>query len=208
MSSLVASLLTSTDAAIASPTPLAHTLLAILKGVRNGLVYGVKVRAPHAFVMTFLFRDGSLREKLAGILSATQTHATNLAVFVGLFKTGMALLRALNGSYAPVHPFFSGLVAGYTVFGSSTSVNRQIVLYLFSRVALALAQYIYSRATDDAPAPKHAFPIFAALVWGLVMWLFYEERSTLQSSLRRSMDYLYINADTFSDLRTLLWHNQ
>ncbi|KAM6164956.1 peroxisomal membrane protein 4 isoform 3-T3 [Rhynchocyon petersi] len=35
-----------------------HTALAMLKGFRNGVVYGAKIRAPHALVMTFLFRSG------------------------------------------------------------------------------------------------------------------------------------------------------
>ncbi|XP_045300823.1 peroxisomal membrane protein 4 isoform X5 [Leopardus geoffroyi] len=35
-----------------------HAALAMLKGFRNGAVYGVKIRAPHALVMTFLFRSG------------------------------------------------------------------------------------------------------------------------------------------------------
>jgi peroxisomal membrane protein 4 len=33
-------------------------LLAIVKGFRNGAVYGAKIRFPHALVMTFLFRGG------------------------------------------------------------------------------------------------------------------------------------------------------
>lgn len=32
--------------------------LGILKGARNGLVYGVKVRFPHALVMAILFGRG------------------------------------------------------------------------------------------------------------------------------------------------------
>ncbi|KAM5305630.1 peroxisomal membrane protein 4 isoform 2-T4 [Glossophaga mutica] len=35
-----------------------HAALAVLKGFRNGAVYGAKIRAPHALVMTFLFRSG------------------------------------------------------------------------------------------------------------------------------------------------------
>ncbi|XP_005635003.1 peroxisomal membrane protein 4 isoform X3 [Canis lupus baileyi] len=35
-----------------------HAALAMLKGFRNGAVYGAKIRAPHALVMTFLFRSG------------------------------------------------------------------------------------------------------------------------------------------------------
>ncbi|XP_044119163.1 peroxisomal membrane protein 4 isoform X2 [Neovison vison] len=35
-----------------------HAALAMLKGFRNGAVYGAKIRGPHALVMTFLFRSG------------------------------------------------------------------------------------------------------------------------------------------------------
>jgi hypothetical protein len=35
-----------------------HDYLAILKGARNGLVYGVKVRFPHALIMAILFGRG------------------------------------------------------------------------------------------------------------------------------------------------------
>lgn len=39
-------------------TPAYHDIFAILKGARNGLVYGAKVRAPHALVMTMVFHSG------------------------------------------------------------------------------------------------------------------------------------------------------
>lgn len=39
--------------------PKYHELLAIVKALRNGIVYGAKVRFPHALVMTFLFKSGS-----------------------------------------------------------------------------------------------------------------------------------------------------
>ena len=38
--------------------PAHHDLLAIVKGARNGLVYGAKIRFPHALVMSLLFRSG------------------------------------------------------------------------------------------------------------------------------------------------------
>jgi len=38
--------------------PAFHDYLAILKGARNGFVYGVKVRFPHAVVMSILFGRG------------------------------------------------------------------------------------------------------------------------------------------------------
>jgi len=39
--------------------PKYHTILSIVKGTRNGLVYGAKIRFPHALVMTFLFQTGT-----------------------------------------------------------------------------------------------------------------------------------------------------
>jgi peroxisomal membrane protein 4 len=38
--------------------PQYHEYLAILKGARNGIVYGAKVRFPHALVMAILFGRG------------------------------------------------------------------------------------------------------------------------------------------------------
>ena len=38
--------------------PAFHDFLAILKGARNGFVYGVKVRFPHALIMAILFGRG------------------------------------------------------------------------------------------------------------------------------------------------------
>jgi peroxisomal membrane protein 4 len=38
--------------------PQYHDILTIVKGLRNGIVYGAKVRFPHAVVMTFLFKTG------------------------------------------------------------------------------------------------------------------------------------------------------
>ena len=38
--------------------PKYHDVLAIVKGFRNGAVYGAKVRFPHALVMTLIFRSG------------------------------------------------------------------------------------------------------------------------------------------------------
>ena len=38
--------------------PAYHDYLAILKGARSGLVYGAKIRFPHALVMAILFGRG------------------------------------------------------------------------------------------------------------------------------------------------------
>ena len=66
-----------------------------LRGLRNGAVFGTRIRAPHALVMTAVFRSGSVRDKITAVLAATFEHASNLAAFVFVYKTVLALGRVL-----------------------------------------------------------------------------------------------------------------
>ncbi|RMZ84496.1 hypothetical protein DV737_g1084, partial [Chaetothyriales sp. CBS 132003] len=216
--------------------PSLHPLLEIVKSARNGAVYGAKVRFPHALVMVFLFRSGTLREKIWLVLKATRAHASNLARFATIYKSTMLLLRIIN----PVNPgkeghydtFFSGLVGGYMVFGRgkalNSSVSKQIVIYIFARVMLALARISIEPAlpaagagTAAAPAlftqrldpalrkkiQQNAWPVFASLSWAFVMYLFRWRPETVQSSLRSSMKYIYVNSDNWDGLRNFLIYN-
>ncbi|KAL9086731.1 MAG: hypothetical protein Q9159_004026 [Coniocarpon cinnabarinum] len=154
--------------------PNYHDPLAILKAARNGVVYGTKIRFPHALVMVLLFRTGTTKEKTTAILKATKQHATNLATFAIIYKSLMLLLRRtaprlsphtsahLKSEIAPrprsepsSHSFISGLIAGYCVFGrrkaTFSSVNQQIVIYVFARVVLGLAKLAVQ---PRAPVPK------------------------------------------------------
>ncbi|RKP08428.1 peroxisomal membrane protein 4-like protein [Thamnocephalis sphaerospora] len=188
--------------------PAYHDVLSIVKGFRNGLVYGTKIRFPHALVMTFLFRDGSIKEKMEIVLKATKTHARNLAFFVTIYKTLMLVQRKLcDGKELSAHSFLAGLVGGYFVFGKNTSVNKQIVLYVFARVVLAVAK-LPARKGLLPREPPQAYPIFAALSWGAIMWLFRYERPTVHSSLQASMQYLYNDSDHWQTLRNFVWHNK
>jgi peroxisomal membrane protein 4 len=187
--------------------PKYQDILSILKGFRNGVVYGAKVRFPHALVMTILFKTGSVESKVKGIFKATKQHAKNLGTFAVIYKTLMLVQKKLNGDKeASIHPFIAGIVGGYYVFGENNNINQQIVLYLFSRVVLALVKVPVKRQVIDAP--QHTYPIFAAVVWGAVMWLFRHEEDTVQPSLRASMQYIYRDSDTWNSLKTLLWHNK
>lgn len=103
-----------------------HDLLAIIKGFRNGAVYGVKVRLPHSFVMTFLFRNGTLKDKLRLIFKATFTHSRNLALFVTCYKTCLVFLKNVFGE-SRLDPFYAGLVSGYIVFHEDNAVSQQVI---------------------------------------------------------------------------------
>lgn len=164
--------------------------------MRNGVVYGTKVRFPHALVMIFLFRSGTFCEKTSLVLKATRTHARNLGMFVTLYKTTMYLLRTANkGKERGADSFLAGLLGGYVVFGRGvqSSVNQQIVVYVFARVVLALAKLSVAKGLVKDPqghTTGASWPIFASLSWALVMWLFRWHPETIQPSLRSSMKYL------------------
>lgn len=196
--------------------PSLKPLLAIVKAARNGLIYGAKVRAPHALVMVLLFRRGPVWEKLKLVYKATRQHASNLARFAAIYKTCMLLLRLLNpdgrGKEGPYDTFMSGLAGGYLVFGrgrgAASSVNQQIVIYVFARVVLALAKLSLEspQMTSATPTPtlwtqnlppatkrriqEHAWPVFASLSWAMVMYVFRWQPESIQPSLRSSMKYM------------------
>lgn len=164
--------------------------------------------------MVFLFRSGTIREKLKLVYKATRQHARNLATFAVIYKTCMLLLRVMNpdgrGKEGPYDTFFSGLVGGYFVFGrgkaANSSVNQQIVIYVFARVVLALAKLsIESPAmTSTTPTPTlwtqrldpktkatiqaNAWPVFASLSWAMVMYIF---RRKLSQPLEAGVDSRY-----------------
>lgn len=193
--------------------------LSLLKALRNGLVYGTKVRFPHALIMIFLFRSGPFSTKLSAVLKATRQHARNLATFAFLYKAIMLLQKQLRfgdakGKEKNADSFVAGLVGGYYVFGrSKSSVNQQIVIYVFARVVLAFASLAFQPRGDNTllggqyggrgglgvlpfsdgtreKVRKNAWPVFASLSWAAVMWLFRYYPEMLQPSLRSSMTYL------------------
>ncbi|GAA6043797.1 hypothetical protein JCM8097_007714 [Rhodosporidiobolus ruineniae] len=211
--------------------PAYHDLLAILKGARNGLVYGARVRAPHALVMTILFHSGSWQQRLRYVYRATKQHATNLAKFVAIYKTALLVQKTLaGGKQRQADTFFAGLVGGWAVFGERNAVNEQIVLYVVSRVITSLLPRASppsapppatSATAPDGfphppgypypkPRPPHArvFELYAAVTWGLVMWLFREKRDRLHGGMVSSMQYLYLDSEVWTGLKTLLWHNR
>ncbi|KAF3039308.1 hypothetical protein E8E12_000303 [Didymella heteroderae] len=112
--------------------PKYHDILTLVKGVRNGIV------------MIFLFRSGTVRSKCWLVYKATRQHARNLGLFALVYKTTMLFLRHTSPTGKERHydAFLAGLLGGYTVFGRTihNSVSQQIVIYVFARVALALAK--------------------------------------------------------------------
>jgi hypothetical protein len=173
--------------------------------------------------MIFLFRHGPLRHKLYLIFKATRQHARNLALFALIYKSSMlVLLRLNNGKVNSCDPFLAGLLGGYVVFGRSihSSVSQQIVIYVFARVAMALARLAVQpriSLAEGAYAGHHSgwglmdrwpearevvrrygWAAFASFSWAFVMWLFKWHPEVVQPSLRSSMNYMYVTCEGLS----------
>jgi peroxisomal membrane protein 4 len=189
--------------------PRYHDLLAILKGTKNGIVYGAKLRFSHALVMSFLFHNSKKGSRWPHILRSTKQHAKSLGLFVFIYKSLLVLLKhaaKLAGSATarsaslssvkndvtsnknPLDAFIAGLVAGYIVFGRPTksaglnSINQQMVLYVFSRVVLGFANL----------ALRH----------------FLASKKVVNSSAQRQRDYLnsgFISNSTWAVFASLSW---
>ncbi|KAM5124943.1 peroxisomal membrane protein 4-like [Mantella aurantiaca] len=169
--------------------------------------YGAKIRAPHALVMTFLFKSGSLKDKLKAIFQATFTHSRNLAYFVFTYKSILTAQEKIHGSKWQFHSFLAACVGGWVVFGENNTINSQINMYVLSRVLFGMSRLAVEKGF--IPEPKcDVFPVFSALVWGLVLWMFEYHRHTLQPSLQSSMTYLYEDSNIWHDISDFLIYNK
>ncbi|PAA48765.1 hypothetical protein BOX15_Mlig027444g1 [Macrostomum lignano] len=190
----------------------------LIKGIRNGIVYGCKIRFPHAVVMTFLFKSGPLSDKLSNIVQLTVQHARGLASFAVIYKLACRLLlkttgRTVGDKASPAsglqrwQAFLAAFLAGYLVFGQSNKVNEQINLYLLSRILYGTAKLLVKRGWIANP-PSNTFQLFAAIVWGCVLCLFEFEGDTLQPSLKASMTYIYHDSSVWTNFIDWLVYNK
>lgn len=86
---------------------------------------------------------------------------------------------------------------------------------MFARVVLSLAKLSVQPSVGIIRSPalsqrisRDTWPVFAALSWGSVMWLFRWYPETVQSGLRSSMDYIYVQSDHWDSLRNFLIYNK
>ena len=86
---------------------------------------------------------------------------------------------------------------------------------MFARVVLSLAELsirpsagIIKSSELSKRIGHDAWPVFAAMSWASVMYLFRWYPDTLQSGLRSSMDYIYVQSDQWDSLRNFMIHNK
>lgn len=200
--------------------PKNRDALQIIKSMRNGLVYGGKLRFAHTLVMQFIFKRGVPSSKrLDTVLKMARAHGTILAAYAAIYRVLLLILRKIHGE-KPVLEMICGAIAGCFVYGNwnpyfNHAITHQITLFCGARVVLALGkitafklakQWKESKSEKIAmrkSVQRHSWTVFATLTWGSVMYLHRYYPSFLQHGLESSMEFIYDDTD-WSDLRSLL----
>lgn len=202
--------------------PANREIFQIIRSMRNGIVYGGRLRFAHALVIQLLFRRTvPLDKRLSLAFRQAKDHGTILASFALIYKVLMLALKELNGG-APINEFISGFFGALLVYGNRTpyfnhSIAHQITLYCSARVLLGLGKMLAYKISKFLKEEYHikdkkhvrnliqtnTWTLFASVSWGLVMYLHRYYPSYLQHSLESSMVYIY---DDFkwNDLKSLL----
>lgn len=70
-------------------------ILRLVRGLRNGMYYGGKIRFMHSLVIMILFGKGNIFKRIKTILKNTINHAINLGAFVLTFKSAKLILKII-----------------------------------------------------------------------------------------------------------------
>lgn len=171
--------------------------LRVIRGTRNGIYYGGKVRLMHSLVTALVFMNGSITEKLKKVISLTLEHSVKLGIYVGFYKFLVLLLQKKTQSISKIHYFLAGIASGFIVYRQGESaINQQMILYLVSRDIIGTAKNLQDKGVF--PRMKF-FSMLAAISWGLVMLLYEDNKDNLQRSLSVSMDFLYQDSEVITD---------
>lgn len=113
---------------------------AALAALMAGARYGVKIRLPHALVMTFLFRrDLSSMAKLRLIAQSVLQHAGSLAAFAVLYKATVSTLKFMDRP-SIVREQTSLASLGRTLLNLiGTLLTIYIYIYMFGLVVCGVA---------------------------------------------------------------------
>lgn len=193
-------------------------LFTLLKAFRQGLVYGTKVRAPHALVLNLVWGSGSLTAIPGKVFQVTKTHALGLALSSVIYTLVTQLLKHANFrltresgslvvSRVPAvqwwHATLGGFLVGYFAWGDYTSgVHMQMMMYIASRLLVALYLMISEKAGFVGTAQHYR--IYSGVLWATLMTILCVEPEVLQASMRKSLEYVFLETHCFSSFRDLV----
>lgn len=106
-------------------------------------------------------------------------------------------------SVASWHPLVAGGLGGYLVWGRYNGVNYQITLYVLSRVVISALRLCAKSGANpwNRVSFEDAYPYGSAVCWGAVMYLWEFHPELVQSSMKRSMDFIYRDGERWRGFR-------
>ena len=107
----------------AVPETLGHGIISAVRGARQGLYYGGKVRFTHSIVMQYLFGRGTIMEKLKVSFKLSWIHGRNLGSFVFIYKLVQTILTQFFGKSYKEFNFVAGIIGAYFIWSDRNTVN-------------------------------------------------------------------------------------
>jgi len=140
----------------------------ILSALVGGGRYGLKIRLPHATIMTFLFGSKlSFHEKIKTIAKLATEHATNLAAFACVYKFMLSSLKVLSRSIN------QGNDTNTIHYGILRQLSKSLLSIIVNGPYYQRKRHITSMTTNPSKPglpeqPYHAF--LAGSVGGYLVW--------------------------------------
>jgi peroxisomal membrane protein 4 len=161
---------TTSSSSSSSSLLLWDEVAAILSGLIGGGKYGLKIRIPHAVVMTFLFGNNlSFRNKLKVIAKLAAEHSINLASFACLYKFLLASLKTLSRLLiVEDHQVHSGVIRRFIKYCISMVINGPP---LFPSSSKPTKNNNISNNNTLPGLPEHPYHAFlAGTIGGYCIW--------------------------------------
>ena len=194
--------------AVSGGDEASRALRIALLALKLGADYAIKIRLPHAVVMTALFGDAAAREPLAlwrRAAGLAWQHGKGLALFAFVYKLAIGVGRSAYtyggipvplrpGSPArPWHAAAAGALAATVAWSRYSHLSYQLVLYLLSRLLIGAVRHAAKRGVAPFTTYRFedVFPALAVTTWALTMYLFETDAASLHPSLAQSMREIY-----------------
>mmetsp|Transcript_26215 Transcript_26215/g.26644 ORF Transcript_26215/g.26644 Transcript_26215/m.26644 type:complete len:248 (-) Transcript_26215:440-1183(-) len=150
---------------------LVEELSAIVSALIGGAKYGVKIRLPHAVIMTCLFRkDLSSKEKIRTIVKLVFEHASNLAVFAFIYKIVLATLKFSSRYFLREgQQHQQRRLCPDTMMDKSKSLGR-ILMALIVNGPLSLTKTISTKTIEVGQPERPYHSLLAGATGGYFVW--------------------------------------
>ncbi|CAD2221334.1 peroxisomal membrane protein 4 [Angomonas deanei] len=173
-------------------------LFSAVKAFRNGVVYGTRVRAPHALVLNLVWSKAPYSTLPRRIFNVTKTHALGLGCSGILFTVVRLILKYLQGESKMWHHALAGFLIGISFWGDVNSpVHQQMMMYLLARNVCSLFQLAVEKCRVNVPS--WGYRAYMGMLWAIVLVFFMHRPDLQQSSLRQSLQYIYLDSSKFSN---------